>query len=265
MDIYFWNIKNNKKAFDIICNMDFINNPILFSFAEYWDIDSYVNTRSKGINGLTYGIQKRTGFLSSNIDLISMSNYDYYSKVCFNLNDVVIYLFIIHLKAKNYSETNSREINTHYASKIVEEIDQSNMVNSIIIGDFNLSCFDDLMFSHFHFNSTNYFSENLKKESGSYHMDRINFYNPISSFNGDLSKGPPGTYYYKVQNWNQAWHIYDNALVSYSLAKYLEKSKCEIVTELSGNMLLKSNGQPNNMFSDHLPIKISFSIGGNNA
>lgn len=116
------------------------------------------------------------------------------------------------------------------------------------------------MLDFHHFNSTDYFSKEDQIEKRFDGYKRIKFYNPIAALSGDLSKGPPGTYYYNLPNQSQAWHTYDIALVSYSLSQYLDKESCEIVTELNGFTLSKENGRPDDEISDHFPIRIKFFI-----
>lgn len=258
MEIIFWNVNNNKKAIDIISKTDFFSYKKLIAFAEYWEISDYITTLFAGKNYWIDDVKKRTGFIHSNMDLNIKRSERYYTHISLAYNDFEIYIWIVHLKSLQSFESASDSLNANITREIVEEINSKRLQHAMIIGDFNISFCDKTMLEIFHFNSTYYFNNDDSAEKTFEGKTRIKFYNPIASFNGDISKGPPGTYYYNLQYQSQSWHLYDIALVSYKLAQYLDKDNCEIITKLNGETLMKPNGHPNEKISDHFPIRIKF-------
>lgn len=256
MEITFWNVNNKKSAIDIIAKSDFFSTKRLIAFAEYWEIDDYISTQLYGKNFWIDDVKKRTGYVHSNLNLKLKEAVRYYTQLSIEYNDIEIRTWIVHLKAQIDSEAVSDSINAHVIKGIIDDINSKGFKYSLIIGDFNISHFDHKILDFFHLNSTYYFNEEDPEAKIFDGYKRIKFYNPIGALHGDLSKGPPGTYYYNLPNQSQAWHTYDIALVSYSLSQYLDKEKCEIITELNGFNLSKNNGRPNPEISDHFPIRI---------
>lgn len=82
------------------------------------------------------------------------------------------------------------------------------------------------------------------------------YYNPFSSFHGDLSPGPPGTYYYEKETQTQPWFIFDQALINANFIDNVDTKECNVLDTLNGINLSLQNGIPDKEFSDHFPIKI---------
>ena len=80
------------------------------------------------------------------------------------------------------------------------------------------------------------------------------FYNPMWSFFGDRTPGPPGTYYHRASNpGNLFWNIYDQVLLRPSLMDDLVN--LQILTTDGQSDLVTRDGLPNKSnCSDHLPI-----------
>ena len=258
MEIIFWNVNNKKTAIDIITKSDFVGTNKIIAFAEYWDIANYISQELAGKEFWIDDVKKRTGFVHSKLDLELKLSERYYTKLAIDYKDIKVHIWIVHLKSQLESESRSDSINAAVIREIVDDINRNDFAHALIIGDFNTPHFDQKMLDFHHFNSTHYFNKEDQIEKRFDGYKRIKFYNPIAALSGDLSKGPPGTYYYNLPNQSQAWHTYDIALVSYSLSQYLDKESCEIVTELNGFTLSKENGRPDDEISDHFPIRIKF-------
>jgi hypothetical protein len=155
-----------------------------------------------------------------------------------------------------YSEIDSERLNSNVILEIIKDINEIGVDNVILAGDFNLPCFHNVFFDFYHLNSTDYWRTDEKECKTYQNEKRIKFYNPMGSFSGDLSNGPPGTYYYPKPSQSQAWHIFDNILISYPLVPYVDRQNSAILTELNGARLISPNGRPDTKLSDHLPIMI---------
>lgn len=169
-----------------------------------------------------------------------------------------ILLFVLHLRSQLNSEVDAKRCSSIISVEIDAIIKQRECQHVIIIGDFNLPHFEESFLNFYSFNTTNYYSEDYDDYKSFEGERRLKYYSPISALNGDMSNGPPGTYYYNIGSQSQAWHTFDQALISYPLAKYLKKTECCVLTEIGDTTLLTKNMRPDKNFSDHLPIKIEF-------
>lgn len=258
MEVLFWNINNNKNAVKLISETDFIGIDRVFGFAEYWDVDSHITSLFSNKNLWIDDVKKRVGYVCSDLNLKHKEADRYFTHFTVDYNGLVVHIWVVHLRAKLSSEEVASSINAQIIHQIADQINSKKFINSIIIGDFNLTHYDEKLRDFFHLNSTYYFNQDDPQKKVFDGKSRLKFYNPIAALSGDLSKGPPGTYYYSLPNQSQSWHSYDIALVSYNLSRYLDNSKCEILTELNGICLVNSNGRPNTDISDHLPIVLYF-------
>ncbi|TGK89508.1 hypothetical protein EHQ26_13820 [Leptospira bourretii] len=258
MDIYFWNINNKELPLNLINNFDFNSHAAIIGISEFWDQEQKILTLSKSSQFQYDLVTKRTGIYSSNfINANLLKARRFYTLYSFIYNNSTIYLYVIHLKSQIKSESEAYSLNLYQINELINEINTMRYYNSIIMGDFHIPFYDEAFFDHFKLNVTNYFNENLKIYKKYAGYERLKFYSPINSFNGDLSKGPPGTYYFRKQHHSQGWHIIDNILVSYPLSKFIDVDKCQILTELNNVHLLNKHNLPNKIYSDHLPIKIT--------
>jgi len=82
------------------------------------------------------------------------------------------------------------------------------------------------------------------------------FYNPMWSFLGDLSQGPPGTYYYDAsEHVNYYWHMFDQVLIRPALLKHFDTERLKILTDDGETDFLSTKEIPDKKrVSDHLPI-----------
>jgi hypothetical protein len=81
------------------------------------------------------------------------------------------------------------------------------------------------------------------------------FYNPMWNLFGDLTPGPPGTYYYdkRERYLRYYWHMFDQVLIRPALLDRFRSEEVRILTSDGKVSLISSaNGRPS--FSDHLPI-----------
>jgi hypothetical protein len=88
------------------------------------------------------------------------------------------------------------------------------------------------------------------------------FYNPMWSFFGDASIGPPGTYYYSDSSHKIFfWNMFDQVLVRPSLLNFFSNEEVRILESDGVNSLLSSTGLPNaDAASDHLPIMFAINL-----
>lgn len=126
----------------------------------------------------------------------------------------------------------------------------------IVIGDFNVNPFDKCMTLPMAYNSL-MTRECAKQATRDYQFVKYDFfYNPMWSLFGDLSEGPPGTYYYTGASGMHGWNMLDQAILHHSLVDYLDSIR--IVNSTINLNLADGRGRPNKKaYSDHFPILIS--------
>ena len=255
MEFIFWNINNNAQAVDLINSIDFTEQKRIIAISEFWNIKESLEQLSSTKAVWHDEIHGRTGVIySKHIRLTPYGGEKYYSVYKIQHKGMDLLLAVVHLKSQYRSEITSSAINLNVVKNILDKLHSLKNENMIIMGDFNMPFCNDVI-DFYHLNATDYFSSKEKPYKTCEGEKRIKFYSPIQSFSGDISKGPPGSYYYPTQTQSQAWHILDNALVSYPLVNNLDREQCEIMSNMGDTELLK-NSRPNKQISDHLPIKI---------
>ena len=131
---------------------------------------------------------------------------------------------------------------------------RNNTKNTIIVGDFNVDPFDDLMINPLFFHGQPIY-DIAQKESRVISGKAFEmFYNPMWNMLGDFEK-PYGTYY---TNSNQSvgiyWHLFDQVIIRPNLRdRFIDKS-LKILTRSASLSLIDNKGRPDSKISDHLPI-----------
>jgi len=87
-------------------------------------------------------------------------------------------------------------------------------------------------------------------------------YNPMWSYLGDLSEGPPGTYHYAHSEYVELfWHCFDQVLLSPSMLEYMRKDSVRVITRVEGVDLADAKGYPNHeRASDHFPLLLTLHV-----
>ncbi len=255
MEFIFWNVNNNAQAVDLINSIDFTEQKRIVAISEFWNLTGNLERLSSGKTVWHDEVHGRTGVIySKNIHLTPHSGEKYFSVYKIQHKGMEVLLAVVHLKSQRRSERASSSINLNVVKNILDKLNSLKNEHMIIMGDFNMPLCNEVL-DFYHLNITDYFNEKERDYKVCEGKKRIKFYSPIQSFSGDISNGPPGSYYYAPQTQSQAWHIFDNAAVSYPLARYLDREQCEIMSNIGNTELLK-NSRPNKQISDHLPIKI---------
>ncbi|MBV7339064.1 hypothetical protein KFU94_64775 [Chloroflexi bacterium TSY] len=76
------------------------------------------------------------------------------------------------------------------------------------------------------------------------------------SLSGDISPGPPGTYYFHPSGYSSYyWHIFDQLLIRPDLLEFFDHNTLKVVDTDGEKSLLLDNGTPDKFqTSDHLPL-----------
>lgn len=148
------------------------------------------------------------------------------------------------------------------ASELLREVeDREKHRRTILVGDFNLNPFDEGMFK-----ARGFFGvmtrADAARQSRQVKWNRYPiFYNPMWSRLGDLSPGPPGTFYRERANhFPHFWHMYDQVLLRHALAECFDQGTFEIVTEVRNRSLLIDGIPDAQNYSDHLPVVVGLDL-----
>lgn len=106
---------------------------------------------------------------------------------------------------------------------------------SVLVGDLNMNPFEAGMVSASGFHGV--MSRSVAEKGDRQVQEEIYpfFYNPMWSFYGGTTPGPPGTYYYQgTQHITYFWNIFDQVLIRPALLGGFDDKNLEVVTEAGG-------------------------------
>jgi endonuclease/exonuclease/phosphatase family metal-dependent hydrolase len=165
-------------------------------------------------------------------------------------------LVAAHLSSRLYKNLESQNtMCIEFANDVRGVEERCGIDRTVVIGDMNTNPFDSGMVAAFGLHgmmSQEQTKKRIRKVGG---REYPLFYNPMWSFMGDLSKGPPGTYHYeRSEQVNYGWNMFDQVLVRPSMIPRFDFECLEIVTSVGEESLLTKRGIPDKSRSDHLPI-----------
>lgn len=183
----------------------------------------------------------------------------FYSLFKIKHKESLMLLASLHLPSMLYNSEN--EIGAQ-ASQIRREIEiyekKLNTNRTIVVGDFNLNPFSELMVSAYGFNAIMDKETSLMIHRTIYGEKFNYFYNPMWTLHGNNNNAVQGTYYYHKKPTSYVWNMFDQVIIRPSLIETFDFNDLEIISKIRNNSLLKDNGRPNdNLYSDHLPLKFS--------
>jgi hypothetical protein len=177
-----------------------------------------------------------------------------------------ILIAIVHFPdRRNHPPSDQLSLSYELAAILRHAEDLAGHSRTILVGDFNMNPFDHGMVD------INGFGAMMTKELARKHSlgveeSRGRFYNPMWSRLGDLSAGPPGTFYHpRNDNSNIYWHMLDQILIRPDLIRALREDSIQVLTNvLSGDGeidLIQEKRKPWRLaVSDHLPILFQMNL-----
>ncbi len=251
MRIGFWNV-NNKALIDPIVGLIFEKNLSLLVLAEYKDDLSpllvKLNLKSSDLFYELRPIPKKLGKRRTPLKFItnipstaarsyfdSSDNYLSVKEVFVNGPGTVL-IACVHLPSKwKRKDSEQTSISKMVSQKIIEIEKDFGNSNTLILGDFNMSPFEDGLIHKdaFHAVSSRVIAKDKSESPNGV------FYNPTWNLLGDNTH-PPGSYYYDKNSFhNLYWYQFDQILLRPSLLDYTDEKSLEIVSSISGSLLLK--------------------------
>lgn len=127
---------------------------------------------------------------------------------------------------------------------------------TVLVGDFNMQPFENGMTSAKGLHGV--MSRQIASRGTRIVQEREYpfFYNPMWSLMGDLSDGPPGSYYYdSAQQIEHYWWMFDQVLIRPELVTNSGDNRYRLLTKIGNKSLVDGKGKPNSQIgSDHLPL-----------
>lgn len=257
----FWNL-GKKPLQEIIANLAVKYDVDVFMFAECpslpFDPLLALNSSSNATYHYARGICKKiklyTRFADSFIKPVGEADRVTIRHLTLpGLTDIL--LAVVHLPSKRYFDEESQAVECRdLASFIRQEEQKIGHTRTMLVGDFNMNPFEDVIVSTdgLHAVMTKQIARKGQRtvQKKTYPF----FYNPMWSFFGDISAGPPGTYYYPdTTHKAYFWNMFDQVLIRPGLLDNL--GDVEIVHTDGFTSLISSEGVPDTAFaSDHLPL-----------
>jgi len=267
----YWNLHQKNQIEQYINDISKVHEIDVLIFSEY-NLESYsllnlLNTEAKQNYGLFTGPNFEEPKIISRLPRNSIK-YIYSSKNISAVNisppiGINISLVIVHLPSKAFKSDLDQAFLATRLPHTIRKIEK-NMGHdrTIIVGDFNMNPFEAGVIASEGLHSImdrNVARRGSRRVSG---KDTPFFYNPMWSHFGDLSSGPPGTYYFdKSSNpINFYWNMFDQVMIRPRLIDNFISNDLEILSSVGDISFLRDSGVPDSInFSDHLPIKFSIS------
>ncbi|MCX6622095.1 MAG: hypothetical protein NTY38_13710 [Acidobacteria bacterium] len=174
-----------------------------------------------------------------------------------------VFIVMAHLRSKLYQNQDSQhEACCQLADDIREWERKVGHTRTIVIGDLNANPFEPGMVGAKGLHAV--MSRGIA-ERGSRIVQKKQFdffYNPMWSLMGDLSNGPPGSYYFdRAEHVTYFWNMFDQVLVRPSLAGNIDTNRLRILTRAGSHDLTAKDGRPcHTTGSDHLPLMVGLNF-----
>jgi mRNA deadenylase 3'-5' endonuclease subunit Ccr4 len=180
-------------------------------------------------------------------------------------NNLNFLLIAAHLPSKLHFGSVDQSIECERLVRYIQKTEESEKhTRTIVVGDMNINPFEEGMVKTTSFHAV--MSQNLAKTLERTVQGEIYrfFYNPMWSLFGDLSPGPPGTFYHKPSaHIEYFWNMYDQVLLRPAMLKYFCSNELKILTHIEDVSLVTEKGLPDAKFaSDHLPLLFTLNTEG---
>lgn len=174
-----------------------------------------------------------------------------------------ILLAAIHFPSKLHQRDESQASESVELSREIRETEKNvGHSRTVLVGDLNMNPFEAGLVNANGFNAVS--SRGIAKRNFRTVQNRGYpfFYNPMWSFMGDLSPGPPGTFYFTKSEHNTFfWNMFDQILIRPDLMNSFISEELKILDSDGKISFLKSDGIPDDrIVSDHLPLLFKLNL-----
>lgn len=163
----------------------------------------------------------------------------------------------VHLPSKLHMSEDDQIFQAMRLTEVISEAEgKQNHQRTILIGDLNMNPFEKGMVSSdaLHAVMDQAIARSVSRKVQG--REKTFFYNPMWSYMGDLSLGPPGTFYYQKSSYvNYFWHTFDQVLLRSEILESFSIYEINVLTETGSKSLVKGEKKIP-CLSDHLPVLI---------
>jgi len=172
-------------------------------------------------------------------------------------------LIAVHLRSKLFSTEVEQSLFCTRLIKYIEEAEkQAGHSRTVIVGDLNMNPFEAGVVGAEGFHAVMDRRIAAKGKRTVQGVERHFFYNPMWSYLGDRSPGPPGTYYYHGGQISYFWNMFDQVLIRPELLGRFDEHDVTVLSSAGGLSLLSQNHVPDRLLgSDHLPVLFRLNLG----
>lgn len=182
----------------------------------------------------------------------------------FKLPGMIDFLLAInHFPSKCHWKDSSQAFECANLSDSIRQMEEEvGHLRTILIGDLNMNPFEGGIISARGLHAIMDRNVARRRERTVQSTSYPFFYNPMWGLMGDISQGPPGTYYYEGSEHEvHFWNTFDQVLIRPDLIDLFNIKSLRIIEKCKDINLLKSNGTPDHkLFSDHLPIYFEMNL-----
>lgn len=265
MTFLFWNIKKSPLQ-EIIGNLAEIHQVDVFILAECEIERSELLTELNSRPGLQYS---STFSVSENIAIYTRFPGNWLTpkseedglSIRHLVNPVMktsLLIVAAHLRSKLYlGDDDQLSLAPRWRQSIERAEKEVGHKRTIVVGDLNMNPFDPGVTSSEGFHGI--MDKKVAKRGSRTVSGQVRdfFYNPMWSFLGDESEGPPGSYYYDASSRpvNFYWHIFDQVLLRPELVSLFPGEELKLLTDADSLSLMTNRGIPDSTnASDHFPL-----------
>ncbi len=168
-----------------------------------------------------------------------------------------------HFPSKLYWSDSSQASESFELSSLIREAEgQAGHSRTALVGDLNMNPFEDGMVSANGLHAV--MSQGIAQRGSRTVQGKAYpfFYNPMWSYLGDVSAGPPGTFYYeRAQHVNYFWNMFDQVLLRPDLLEFFAAENLQILTSDGDTTFLTTRGTIDaSVASDHLPLLFTLNL-----
>lgn len=170
-------------------------------------------------------------------------------------------LVALHLSSKLYMTEEDQKFQAIRTASVIQEAERRiGHTRTLVIGDFNMNPFEVGVVGADCFHAVMDRRIARKVSRSVQGKEQPFFYNSMWGLMGDLSPGPPGTYYYSSSSYvSYFWNTFDQVLLRPDLLDVFSPEDLVIISEIGEKNLIK-NFKISSETSDHLPIMIKLAI-----
>ena len=168
-----------------------------------------------------------------------------------------------HLSSKLHQTDDEQALACSRLREFIDRVEQEQGHHrTVLIGDLNMDPFESGLTGSEGLHAImdrQIAGRNIRRVKG---LNRHFFYNPMWSLLGDLSPGPPGTYYYPGSGIVELfWHTFDQVLLRPELIYSFRPETLRVIDKSQQLRLVTAKGRPDkNHGADHLPISLTLHL-----